>query len=89
MKRSSQAKSMIKDKSMLLENSGKELSGKDFHDQKTDKVKAQKQSKEFLLNAFQHSMSASPFRKTPRKVSFIAGSKTLTSNEEAMILVPE
>ena len=50
---SSQAKSMIKDKSALLENSGKELFGKDFRDQITDTEKAQKQSKELLLNVFQ------------------------------------
>ena len=41
MKSSSQAKSMIKDKSALLENSGKELSDKDFRVQMTDTVKAQ------------------------------------------------
>ena len=45
MKCSSQAKSVIKDKSALLENSGKELFGKYFHDQITDTIKAQKQSK--------------------------------------------
>ena len=45
MKSSSQAKSMIKDKSALLENSRKELFGKYFHDQITDTIKAQKQSK--------------------------------------------
>ena len=45
------AKSMIKDKSTLLENSGKELL--DFYDQITDTVKAQKHSKELLFNVFQ------------------------------------
>ena len=44
---------MIKDKSCLLENSGKKLFGKDFQDQITDKIKAQKQSKEFLFNVFE------------------------------------
>ena len=38
--------------SALLENSGKELFGKDFHDQITDILKVQKQSKELLFNAF-------------------------------------
>ena len=51
MKSFSQAKSMIKDKSTLLENSGKELL--DFYDQITDTVKAQKHSKELLFNVFQ------------------------------------
>ena len=41
MKSSSRAKSMIKDESALLENSGKELSDKDFRVQITDTVKAQ------------------------------------------------
>ena len=40
-KSSSRAKSMIKDESALLENSGKELSDKDFRVQITDTVKAQ------------------------------------------------
>ena len=53
MKSFSQAKSMIKDKSTLLENSGKELFGKDFRDQRSDTVKAQKQYKELLFNVFQ------------------------------------
>ena len=52
MKSSNQAKSVIKDKSALLENSGKELFGKDFRDQITDTVKAQKQFKELLFNVF-------------------------------------
>ena len=47
IKSSSQTKSMIKDKSALLENSGKEL-----FDQITDTVKVQKQSKELLFNFF-------------------------------------
>ena len=51
IKISSQTKSMIKDKSALLENSGKELFGKDFRDQITNTVKAQKQSKELLFNS--------------------------------------
>ena len=38
MKSPSKAKSMIKDKSALLENSGKELFGKEFCDQITDTV---------------------------------------------------
>ena len=61
MKSSSQTKSMIKDKSTLLENSGKELFGKDFHDQITDTVKAQKQSKELLFNVFQQQRTNKPF----------------------------
>ena len=80
---------MIKDKNALLENSGKELFGKGFRHQTTEAVKAQKQSKEFLFKVFQNSVLASPFRKAPRKVSFIAGGKTLASSEEALILVPE
>ena len=43
---------MIKDKSALLEDSGKGLLGKDFCDQITDTTKAQKQSKELLFNVF-------------------------------------
>ena len=85
MKSSSQAKSLIKDKSALLENSGKEFFVEDFRDQITDIVKALKQSKELLFN----SLPASPFWKAPHKVSFIAGGKTLASSEEAMIAVPE
>ena len=52
MKSSSQAKSAIKGKSALLENPGKKLFGKDFQDQITDTVKAQKQPKELLFNVF-------------------------------------
>ena len=89
MKSSSQTKSMIKDKSALLENFGKELFGKDFRDQITDTVKAPKQSKELLFNAIQGQCTSKPFSKDPRKVSFIAGGKTLASNKEAMIPVPE
>ena len=55
MKSSSQAKSMIKDKTALLENSDKELFGKDF--------RAQKQSKELLLNVFQQQRTNKPFSK--------------------------
>ena len=90
MKSSSQAKSMIKDKSALLENSGKELFGKDFRDQITDTAKAQKQLKSCCSMSFSNSVPASPYRKPPRKVSFIAGGgKTLASSEEAMIPIPE
>ena len=65
MKRSTQTKSMIKDKSAVLENSGKELFGKDFRDQITDTVKVQKQSKEFLFNVFQQQCTNRPFSKGP------------------------
>ena len=68
---------MIKDKSMLLENSGKELSGKDFHDQKTDKVKAQKQSKEFLLNAFQQQHVSKSFSKDPPQSKLHRGEQNI------------
>ena len=54
---------MIKDKIALLKNSGKELFGKDFLDQITDTVKAQKQSKELLLNVFQQQRTNKPFSK--------------------------
>ena len=63
MKSSSQAKSMIKDKNTLLENSGKVLFGKDFCNQITDTVKAQKQSKEMLLDVFQQQRANKPFSK--------------------------
>ena len=63
MKDSSKAKLMIKDRSTLLENSGKELFGKDFRDQITDTVKAQKQSKELLFNIFQQQRTNKPFSK--------------------------
>ena len=53
MKSPSQAKSMLKDESALSENLEKELLGKEFRDQITDIVKAQKQSKELLFNVFQ------------------------------------
>ena len=78
MKSSSQTKSMIKDKSALLENFGKELFGKDFRDQITDTVKAQKQSKELLFNVFQQQRTNKPFSKDPRKVSFIAGGQNIS-----------
>ena len=68
---------MIKDKNALLENSGKELFGKDFRDQITDTVKAQKQSKELLFNVFQQQRTNRPFP------------KTLASSKEAMIPIPE
>ena len=51
MKSFSKPKSMIKDKNRLLESSGKELFGNDFHVQVTT-VRAQMQSKELLLNVF-------------------------------------
>ena len=70
MKSSSQAKSMTKDKKALLENSGKGLFGKDFHEQITDSVKAQKRSKELLFNVFQQQLPTNAFRQAPRKVSF-------------------
>ena len=63
MKSSSQEKSKIKDKSTLLENSGKELFGKDFRDQITDTVKAQKQFKELLFNVFQQERANRHFLK--------------------------
>ena len=44
---------MLKDESALSENLEKELLGKEFRDQITDIVKAQKQSKELLFNVFQ------------------------------------
>ena len=89
MKCSSQAKSIIKAKNPLLENSGKELFGKDFRDQITDTVKAQKQSKELLFNVFQQKHNKKPFWKGPRKVSFIMEDKTLASRKEAMIPIAE
>ena len=52
LKNSSRANPMIKDESMSLENSGKELFGNDFHHQITDTVKARKKSKELLFNVF-------------------------------------
>ena len=63
MKSSSKAKSLIKDKTALLKNSGKELFGKDFRDQMTDTVKAQKQSKELLFNVFQQQRTNKRFSK--------------------------
>ena len=65
MKSSSQAKSMTKDKKALLENSGKGLFGKDFHEQITDSVKAQKRSKELLFNVFQQHLPTNAFRQAP------------------------
>ena len=56
---------MIKDKSALLENSGKELLGEDFRDQITDTVKSPKQSKELLFNVFQQQRTKKPFSKDP------------------------
>ena len=70
MKSSSQAKSMIEDKSALLENSGKELFGKDFRDQITDTVKVQKQSKELLFNVFEQQRNNKPFLKGPLQSKF-------------------
>ena len=89
MKSCSKAKSVIKDKSTLLENSGKELFGKEFCDQIIDKVNEQRESKELLFNVFQQQYTSRPFRKATCKVSFIVGAKTLPSREKAMILVPE
>ena len=67
MKSSSQAKSMTKDKKALLENSGKGLFGKDFHEQITDakKIKAQKRSKELLFNVFQQQRTNKRFSTGP------------------------
>ena len=64
MKSSNQAKSMIKDKSALLENSGKELFGKDFRDQITDR-KSAKTVKELLFNVFQQQRTSKPLLKAP------------------------
>ena len=83
VKSSSQAKSMIKGKSALLENSGKELFGKNFRDQITDTVKAQKQSKELLFNVFQQQRTNKPFSKGPPK------SKLHRGWQNMMIPVPE
>ena len=81
MKSSSQAKSVIRDKSVLLENSGKELFSKDFRDQITDTLKVQKQSNELLFNIFQQQRTNKPFSK--------ASLPFLASSEETMIPVPE
>ena len=93
MKRSTQTKSMIKDKSAVLENSGKELFGKDFRDQITDTVKVQKQSKEFLFNVFQQQCTNRPFSKGPPQNKLHGGwgggGKALASSKEAMIPVAE
>ena len=96
MKSSSQAKSMTKDKKALLENSGKGLFGKDFHEQITDakKIKAQKRSKELLFNVFQQQRTnkrfstGPPQSKLPRQAPSPA-KQTLASSKEAMISVPE
>ena len=78
MKSFSQAKSMIKDKSKLLENSGKELFGKDFREQITDTVKAQKQSKEFLFNVFQQQRANKPFSKDPLRSKLHCGGQNIS-----------
>ena len=97
MKSSSQAKSMTKDKKALLENSGKGLFGKDFHEQITDakKIKAQKRSKELLFNVFQQQRTnkrfstGPPQSKLPRPAPPPPAKQTLASSKEAMISVPE
>ena len=85
MKSSSQAKSMIKDKSMLFENPGKELLGKDFDNQITDTAKAQKQSKELLFNVVQQQGNNKSFSKHLPQSKLRCSGKTLASSEEAMI----
>ena len=85
MKSSSQAKSMIKHKSMLFENPGKELFGKDFDDQITDTAETQKQSKELLFNVFQQQGNNKSFSKHLPQSKLHCSGKTLASSEEAMI----
>ena len=69
---------MIKDKSTLLENSGKELFGKDFRDQITDTVKAQKQSKELLSNVFQQQCTNKPFSQGPPQSKLHRGGQSIS-----------
>ena len=74
---------------VLLQNFGKELFGKDFRNQITDTVKAQKRSKELLFNIFQQQHTNKPFSKGPLQSKLHRGGKTLASSKEAIIPVPE
>ena len=58
MKSTIQAKSMLKNKSELLQKENKDLFGKEFREQISETVKAHKQSKELLASAvFKNSAS--------------------------------
>ena len=67
MKSTVQAKSMLKNKSELLQRENKDLFGKEFREQISETVKAHKQSKELLASAvFKDPASGNlPFRKSP------------------------
>ena len=61
---------MMKDESVLSENSGNKFFDKDFWDQITDTVKTQKQSKELLFNVFQQQLTNKPFLKGSPEIKF-------------------
>ena len=61
---------MMKNESVLSENSGNEFFDKDFCDQITDTVKTQNQSKEVLFNVFQQQLTSKPFLKDPPESKF-------------------
>ena len=80
MKSTIQAKSMLKNKSELLQKENKDLFGKEFREQISETVKAHKQSKELLASiVFKDAASGNqPFRKGTRQANNIVGSKVLT-----------
>ena len=75
-----QARSMLKNKSELLQREKKDLFGKEFREQISETVKAHRQSKELLASiVFKDAASGNqPFRKGTRQANNIAGSKVLT-----------
>ena len=79
MKSTTQAKSMLKNKSEILHKENKGLFGKEFREQIPETVKVHKQSNKFLASAaFKDAASGNqPFRKDPRQANNIAGGKVL------------
>ena len=80
MKSTIQAKSMLKNKSELLQKENKDLFGKEFREQISETVKAYKQSKELLASGvFKDTASGNqPFRKGPPPSKQNRGGKVLT-----------
>ena len=79
MKSTTQAKSMLKNKSEILQKENKGLFGKEFREQISETVKVHKQSNKFLaITVFKDAASGNqPFQKDPRQANNIVGGKVL------------
>ena len=80
MESTMQAKSILKNKSELLQKENKDLFGKEFREQISEIVKAHKQSKELSASAVYKDAASGnqPCRKDPHQANNIVGGKVLT-----------